>query len=63
MSLFVTKDREVIPFGPLPKWASQQQSHMPFRCACILYESEPDVSQLWKLQSIGIPREEFSLSE
>ena len=63
MSLFVTKDRGVIPFGPLPKWASQQQSHMQFRCARILCESEPDVSQLWKLESIGISREEFSPSQ
>ena len=63
MSLFVTKDRGVIPFGPLPKWASQQQSHMQYRCAHILCENEPDVSQLWKLESIGISREEFSLSE
>ena len=45
MNLFVTRDRGVIPFGPLPKWASQQQSYMEFRCACILCESEPDVSQ------------------
>ena len=63
MSLFVTKDRGVIPFGPLPKWASQQQSHMQFWCARIICESEPDVSQLWKLESIGISREEFSPSK
>ena len=63
MSLFVTKDRGVIPFGPLPKWASQQQSHMQFRCASILCENEPDVSQLWKLESIGISKEEFSPGE
>ena len=47
MNLFVTKDREVIPFGPLPKWASQQQSSMQFWCTRILCESEPDIlSQL-----------------
>ena len=63
MSLFIAKDRGVIPFGPLPKWTSQQQSHMQFWCACILCESEPDVSQFWKLESIGTSREEFSPSE
>ena len=63
MSLFVTKDRGVIPFEPLPKWASQQQSHMQFRCARILCENEPDVSRLWKLESIGISKEEFSPSK
>ena len=46
MNLFVTKDRGVLPFGLLPKWASQQQSSMQFRCAHILCESEPNVSQL-----------------
>ena len=63
MSLFVTKDKRVMPFGPLPKWASQQQSHMQFLCARILCESEPDISQLWKLESISISLEEFSPSE
>ena len=53
MNLFVTRDRGVTPFGPLPNWASQQQSCMQFRCARMLCESEPDVSQLWKLESIG----------
>ena len=33
MNLFVTRDRGVIPFGPLPKWASQQQSPTHYRCA------------------------------
>ena len=36
---------------------------MQFRCARILCENEPDASQLWKLESIGISREEFSPSE
>ena len=63
LNLFVTKDRGIIPFGPLPKWASRQQSSMQFWYACILCESEPDVSQLWKLESIGITNEELSPSE
>ena len=46
MNLFLARDKKVIPFGPLPKWASQQQSYVQFRCASILCESEPDVSQL-----------------
>ena len=33
MNLFVTRDRGVIPFGPLPKWASEQQSPTHYRCA------------------------------
>ena len=63
MNLFVTKHRGVIPFGSLPKWASQQQSPMHFRCARILSESDPDISQLWKLEQIGITKEELSPSE
>ena len=63
MNLFVTRDRGVIPFGPLPKWASQQQSYMQFWCVHVLCESEPDAPQLWKLESIDISREEFSPSE
>ena len=36
---------------------------MQFWCARILCENEPDVSQLLKLESIGISREEFSPSK
>ena len=63
MNLFVTKDRGVMLFGPLPKWASQQHSSMQLWCTLILCESEPDVSQLWMLESVGISKEELSPSE
>ena len=63
MNLFITRDKGVIPFVPLPKWMSQQQSSTHYRCASILCESEPDISQLWKLDAIGITKEEFSPSE
>ena len=32
MDLFVTRDRGVISFALLPKWASQQQSPTHYRC-------------------------------
>ena len=63
MNLFVMRDKGVIPFEPLPKWVSQQQSSTHYRYVRILCESEPVVSQLWKLDSIGITKEEFSPSE
>ena len=52
-SLFVTKGGGVIPFGPLPKWAtakSQQSTHM--RCARIVCSSKPEfeVTELWELE-------------
>ena len=52
-SLFVTKGGGVIPFGPLPRWAtatSQQSSHM--RCSRIICESKPEfeVTELWELE-------------
>ena len=52
-SLFVTKGGGVIPFGPLPKWATttlQQSTHM--RCALIVCSSKPEfvVSELWELE-------------
>ena len=52
-SLFVTRGGGVIPFGPLPRWAtttSQQSSHM--RCARIICENKPEleVTQLWDLE-------------
>ena len=63
MNLFVTRDRGVIPFGPLPKWITEQQSTTNYRCARILCENDPDISQLWKLDQIGIIKEEFSPSK
>ena len=46
MNLFVTRDREVIAFGLLPKWVSEQQSKRHYRWARILCESNPDMPQL-----------------
>ena len=63
MNLFVTRNRGIISFGLLPKWATQQQSYMQFRCVRILCGSESDVSQIWKLESIAISKEELSPSE
>ena len=65
-SLFVTKGGGVIPFGPLPKWAtttSQQSTHM--RCARIVCSSKPEfeVSELWELERVGILPDDFSPSE
>ena len=65
-SLFVTRGGEVIPFGPLPRWAtttSQQSSHM--RCARIICENKPElkVTQLWELERVGILPDAFSPSE
>ena len=33
VNLLVTRDRGVIPFGPLPKWVSEQQSTSNYWCA------------------------------
>ena len=63
MNLFVTRDKGVIPFGQLPKWVTEQQSPTHYRCARILCENDPDISQLWKLEQIGITKEEFSPSK
>ena len=63
MNLFVTRNRRVITFGPLPKWVSEQQSPMHYRCERILCENDPDISQLWKREQIGITKEEISPSE
>ena len=65
-SLFVTKGGGVIPFGPLPKWAtatSQQSTHM--RCARIVCSSKPEfeVTELWELERVGILPDDFSPSE
>ena len=65
-SLFVTKGRGVIPFGPLPKWAtatSQQSTHT--RCTRIVCSSKPEfeVSELWELERVGILPDDFSPSE
>ena len=65
-SLFVTRGGGVIPFGPLPRWAtttSHQSSHM--RCARIICENKPEleVTQLWELERVGILPESFSPSE
>ena len=65
-SLFVARGGGVIPFGPLPRWAtttSQQSSHM--RYAHIICENKPEleVTQLWELERVGILPESFSPSE
>ena len=65
-SLFVTKGGGVIPFGPLPRWAtatSQQSTHM--RCARIICNSKPEfeVTELWELERVGILPDDFSPSE
>ena len=66
-SLFVTKGRGVIPFGPLPRWAvtSSQQPISQVRCTRIICENKPEleVTQLWDLERIGILLEPFSLNE
>ena len=54
----------MIPFGPLPKWVvDQQSSKNQFRYARILCEDNPDISQLWELDQIGISKEAFSPSK
>ena len=64
MNLFVTGDRGVILFGPLPNGVTDQQSSSnQYRCVHILREDSLDILQLWKLEQNGITREEFSLSE
>ena len=65
-SLFVTRGGVVIPFGPLPRWAtttSQQSSYT--RCARIICENKPEleVTQLWELERVGILPDNFSPSE
>ena len=65
-SLFVTRGGGVIPFGPLPRWAtttSKQSSQV--RCAHIICENKPEleVTQLWELEGVGILPESFSPSE
>ena len=65
-SLFVTRWGGVIPFGPLPRWAttmSQQSSHT--RCTRIICENKPEleITQLWELERVGILPESFSPSE
>ena len=63
MNLFVTRNRGMSSFGLLPKWVTEQQSTTNYRCAGILCENDPDISQLWKLDQISITKEEFSPSE
>ena len=66
-SLFVTKGGGVIPFGPLPRWATStsKQSTSQVRCALIICENKPEleVTQLWNLERIGILLESFSPNE
>ena len=66
-SLFVTKGGGMIPFGPLPRWATStsKQSTSQVRCACIICENKPEleVTQLWDLERIGILPEPFSPNE
>ena len=66
-SLFVTKVGGVIPFGPLPRWATTTsgQSVSQVRCARIICENKPEVkiTQSWDLERIGIVHDEFSPSE
>ena len=44
-SLFVTKGGGVIPFGPLPRWATSasKQSTSQIRCASIICENKPEI--------------------
>ena len=65
-SLFVTRGGGVIPFGPLPRWAtttSQQSSHT--RCTRIICENKPEfeVTELWELERVGILPNAFSPSK
>ena len=57
----------MIPFGPLPRWATTTsgQSVSQVRCARIIRENKPEVeiTQLWDLERIGIVHDEFSPSE
>ena len=66
-SLFVTNGGGVIPFGPLPRWATStsKQSTIQVRCARIICENklELEVTQLWDLERIGILPESFSPNE
>ena len=66
-SLFVTKGGGVIPFGPLPRWATTTsgQPVSQVRCARIICENKPEVeiTQLWDLERIGTVHDEFSPSE
>ena len=54
ISLFITKGGGVIPFGPLPRWATStsKQSTRQIRCSCIICENKPEieVTQLWDLE-------------
>ena len=63
-SLFVKKGGGVIPFGPLPRWATStsKQSTSQIRCARIICENKPEikVTQLCDLERIGIIPESFS---
>ena len=66
-SLFVTNGGGVIPFGPLPRWATStsKQSTSQVRCARIICENklELEVTLLWDLERIGILPESFSPNE
>ena len=66
-SLFVTKGGGVIPFGPLPRWATStsKQSTSQVRYASIICENKRElkVTQLWDLERIGILPEPFSPNE
>ena len=57
----------MIPFGPLPRWATStsKQSTSQIRCERIICENKPEleVTQLWDLERIGILPESFSLNE
>ena len=64
MNLFVTRDWVVIPFEIVTKWVTEQQSlSNQYRCACILWEDNPNISQLWKLDQIDITGNKLSPSE
>ena len=57
----------MIPFSPLPRWATStsKQSTSQIRCARIICENKPEleVTQLWDLERIGILPESFSPNE
>ena len=63
VNLFVTGE-EVMPFGPIPKWASCQLSlDNQFKCVRVICEEVPDATKLWELESIGITKEVMLPSE
>ena len=57
----------MIPYGPLPRWATStsKQSTSQIRCVHIICENKPEieVTRLWDLERKGILPESFSPNE